>query len=186
MERLFTIRSDGWTKTELSPKKILEEQCRYLNEETDGIVIGRVAKKKKKIDLYFETPATDALSTGLWSSAGSGDEKSGKRSARKKEDIQKELGEVGKEGFTYEFFLTSKGTPDYKFRVLFMCYDIAGYPVTIILEEGIAAEIDIFDHGYIYHLKDQHELMDLLRKIFSSDRLMGIVAKLRWSNDEQV
>ena len=182
MERLFTIRSDGWTKTELSPKKILEEQCRYLNEDTDGIVIGRVAGYPKKIDLYFETPATDALSTGLWSSAGSGDEKSGKRSARKKEDIQKELGEVGKEGFTYEFFLTSKGTPDYKFRVLFMQYGITGYPVTVILEEGIADEINHSDEGYTYSIQNRKKYEELLTMIFGSKRFGEILTKLMQLN----
>lgn len=152
MERLFTIRSDERTKTELSPKKILEEQCRYLNEDTDGVVIGRVAGYPKDIELYFADTSTDALSADQTFSAGSG--RIGESPAMKKIDIQKELGEVGKEGFTYEFFLTSKGTPDYKFRVLFMRYDITGYPVTIVLEEGIAAEIDHYKKGYIYHLKE--------------------------------
>lgn len=164
MEKLFTVRFDQATKTEISPKKILEEQCRYLNEDTNGIVIGRVAEYPKNIDSYF------TFSISADSVAG-------------KSNLQKMLGEIGKEKLTYEFFLTSKGTPDYKFRVMFMQYDITGYPITIVLEEGIAAEIDYFNTEYIYQLKEEREFKDLLKKIFNSERLMGIVTKLMWSND---
>ena len=43
--------------------------------------------------------------------------------------------------FTFEFFITSHHTPNYKFRVFFMSYDAVFYPTHIVLENGIAEEL---------------------------------------------
>ena len=100
----------------------------------------------------------------------------------KKINAQTKLGEVGEDRFTYEFFLTSKGTPDYKFRVLFMQYGITGYPVTVILEEGIADEINHSDEGYTYSIQNRKKYEELLKLIFGSKRFGEILTKLMQLN----
>lgn len=56
-------------------------------------------------------------------------------------NVQKNLGEVEDSKFVFEFYITSRATPNYKYRVMFIEYGIAFYPVTITLDETIAEEI---------------------------------------------
>lgn len=179
MEKLFNLQFDMDAKLEELPKKILEEQCSYLNKETKEVVIGRVAQYLGNLGSYYTTPIASALSDDLERTLGADISKA---ITLKKIDAQMKLGEVGEDLFTYEFFLTSKGTPDYKFRVLFMQYGITGYPVTIILEEGIADEIDHSDDGYTYYVQNRKEYEELLAMIFSSKRFGEILTKLMQLN----
>lgn len=52
-----------------------------------------------------------------------------------------------------------------------------GYPLKIVLEEGIAEEINDSDCGYIYVIKNQAQFLDLLRKVLNSARLTEIVTR---------
>ncbi len=173
MAKLFNVQFDSNAAVETFPKKILEEQCGYLYEETEKIVIGRVAE-------YIGSIKVDPFQTSLFT---------GKKDAgfvdvysKINRNIQDALGEMGDSQFTYEFFLTSKGTPDYKFRVFFMQYGITGYPVTIVLEEGIADEINHSDEDYTYHVQNRKEYEELLSRIFSSKRFGEILTKLMQLN----
>lgn len=180
MGKLFNLRFDADAKLEVLPKKILEEQCIYLNKETEEVVIGRVAQYSGSLEPYYTTPIASVLSDDLERTLGTGISKAFNS---KKIDAQTKLGEVGEDQFTYEFFITSKGTPEYKFRVLFMQYGITGYPVTVILEEGIADEINHSDDGYTYYMQTRKEYEELLARIFSSKRFGEILTKLMQLNN---
>lgn len=58
-----------------------------------------------------------------------------------------------------------------------MQYGIMGYPVKIVLEEGIADEIDA-EHGYIYSVQSQEEYEEVLGKVLNSTRITDIVTRL--------
>lgn len=152
MGKLFNVPHDLVSQTQTFPKNILEEQCQYLFRDTNGIVIGRVAEYSGSIS-----------SNKTFILSGS---------------IQEKLGEVSGDTFTYEFFLTSKCTPDYKFRVMFMQHDITGYPLTVTLEEGISNEIQYSSTGYEYLAENQEEFEELLKQILNSSRFMEIVTRL--------
>lgn len=164
MGNLLEIQYDINAKA-VMPKNILEEQCTYLNKMTNEIIIGRVEEYSGNIDSYIIPGFSDALKplNDIFT--------------EKKVNIQSALGEMGERQFTYEFFLTSRVTPDYKFRVLFMQYGIMGYPVKIVLEEGIADEIDA-EHGYIYSVQSQEEYEEVLGKVLNSTRITDIVTRL--------
>ncbi len=174
MAKLFNVQLNSNAAIETFPKKILEEQCGYLYEETEEIVIGRVAEyigsiKDGPYQMSIFTGKKDESFVDTWPGTY--------------RNIQAALGEMGDSQFTYEFFLTSKGTPDYKFRVFFMQYGLAGYPVTIALEEGIADEINHSDDGYTYHVQNKKEYEELLSRIFSSKRFGEILTKLmQWNS----
>lgn len=178
MGKLFNLQFDADAELEALPKNILEEQCIYLNKETEEVVIGRVTQYSGNLETHYTSPIESALSNGFLKTLGANVPDIGKAFALKEMNAQIELGEVGEEWFTYEFFLTSKGTPDYKFRVLFMQYGITGYPVTVILEEGIADEINHSDAGYTYYVQNRKEYEELLSRIFSSRRFGEILTKL--------
>lgn len=169
MECLLEVQYDTESRAEM-PKKILEDQCVYLNKMTNGIVIARVADYTGHIESYIIPGAADRLTQTT--------SQFHELFVDKKIDIQTALGEMGEEPFTYEFFLSSKNMPDYKFRVMFLKNGIMGYPLKIVLEEGIAEEINRSDRGYIYVVKNQTEFLEILRKILNSKRVTEIVTRL--------
>lgn len=175
MKKLFSLQIDNDIETEILPTKILEEQCIYLNEDTKGIVIGRVAKY-----------SLDSAEIGYWNEAIVNP------SNFIIQNIQSSLGEICNNTFTYEFFLTSKKTPDYKFRVMFMKYNISYYPVTVILEREIAGEIHnlinkeyaLPNNIYTYFIPSVKDFEEVLSKIFNSKRFNQIVSKLIQINND--
>ncbi len=173
MRDMFRVRYDVHVDTESEelPKRILEKQCVYLNKNTKGIVIGRVAAYDGKIDPY-EFYYTKRKNVEY------GKEEILTEQDPEKAYVQDFLGEVGENRFTYEFFLTSKSTPEYKFRVLFLQYGLAGYPAKLVLEEGIADEISSSEEKYFYLLGNREEYEELLGRILNSERFTDIVTKL--------
>ena len=63
-----------------------------------------------------------------------------------------------------------------------MQYGITGYPVTVILEEGIADEINHSDDGYTYSIQNRKKYEELLTMIFGSKRFGEILTKLMQLN----
>ena len=59
-----------------------------------------------------------------------------------------------------------------------MQYGITGYPVTVILEEGIADEINHSDEGYTYSIQNRKKYEELLTMIFGSKRFGGDIDKI--------
>lgn len=95
-------------------------------------------------------------------------------------DIQDELGEIGEESsLKFEFFLSAPKIPNYKYRILFLEYGIRMYPVKVVLEQGIADELNgEEDSGYIYELESGRELEELLIRIIDSKKITRIVQDL--------
>ncbi len=169
MENLLEVKYNINARAEM-PKKILEEQCVNLTKSTNSIVIARVSEYTGNIESY-QIPG---LSKQLQYSSSQWTELLKDQTV----NIQSALGEIGDAPFTYEFFLSSKNMPDYKFRIMFLKNGIMGYPLKIVLEEGIAEEINDSDCGYIYILQNQAQFLDLLRKILNSERVTEIVTRL--------
>lgn len=55
------------------------------------------------------------------------------------------------------------------------------YPVTFVIEEGIAEEID---RPEFYLAKDEEELLEILEKILNSERITKVVNNLLKLNKE--
>lgn len=109
-------------KTSETAESILREQCTFLSRQTNGKIVAKVAV----YDGITETNFAETIKTPPF---------------RQKKNIQDRLGEVEDNKFVFEFFITSKATPNYKYRVMFIEYGIAFYPVIITLDETIAEEI---------------------------------------------
>ena len=77
--------------------------------------------------------------------------------------------------FTYEFFITSKHTPNYKFRVLFLENPMVGYPVLLHIEPGIAEELKM---DYQKPCKNEAEFLEILKSILNSEKLQRVVNSL--------
>jgi len=140
-----------------SPVDIIEKQCDYLREHTDGKIIAKTANREADGNARLLVQrATSNL-----------------KSDRK--GIQRELGEVEKSDFAFEFFITSTGTPNYKFRVMFLLYGIELYPLLLVVDEDIAFEIGA---EQIIIIENEEYFIMELEKILASPKVSKIINSL--------
>lgn len=148
-----------------SPDKTIAEIGTQLETATNGLVKGIVNEYDGPIESYNVLNGMASLVAALGTS--------------QKYDIQNDLGEIGYKLFKFEFFLTSSKFPNYKFRVMFFEYGLGGYPVRIILEQGLANEIfKREDADYIFEMQTKSELENTVTNIVTSNRAIKVIQGL--------
>lgn len=95
-------------------------------------------------------------------------------------DVQDYLGEQGDNiSSTYKVVLKGTKLDDYSFALLFMKFGIGKYPITVVLDEDCAEELNMkhyLDHsGYIFKINNSKDFRDFLDYVFVTDRLIEIV-----------
>ena len=124
---------DLWNKTFTAvqditmPDAIIDAQCSYLEKATNGKIVARVSSYDGPISSYV---AHSPLNFAQYF-------------ADRKVEVQEKLGNISEGDFTFEFIITSTNTPNYKYRVMFIQYDIPFYPVLIVLDERIASDLEL-------------------------------------------
>jgi len=152
------------TEDAMTPDDIINIQCKLLEEATKGKIIAKVSSYDGPITSYVSRSplslSLSALSTSFEDS---------------KIDIQESLGNVSKGDFTFEFFITSPSTPNYKYRVLFLHYEIPFYPALVVLDDAIADELEI-ECDFKCDTQDTFERA--LERILSSKKIDGVISAL--------
>ena len=151
MESLWKLDLDNYEPVIRPPEAIVAQQCKYLEELTEGRVLANVLKYKGPIFDYLDERRTD---------------------------IQENLGDVGNVPnmhFNYEFYVTSPSTPKYKYRIMFFSYDLDQYPVKLVLDEDIAFDIRE-DENIICVSEDEFKAN--LMQIFRSDKVQSVIRTL--------
>jgi hypothetical protein len=147
-----------------APDKVIEEILSQLPEETNGIIFGKIQPYNGHVFSYKMTGLSgiaQAIST-----------------AEKTVDIQEDLGKIGGETHKFECFLYTPEYDKYKYRVFFVKYDIANYPVSITLDESVSKSISNTNTGYIYTCNTREELEELIFRILSSKRIVAVMQEL--------
>lgn len=84
----------------------------------------------------------------------------------------------------FEFYITSKETPKYKYRVFFFEYGIEQYPIKITLEEDIDSEINKERDHKTYEIENEEELTDMLGKVLNSKKINNVIEGLIQMNNK--
>lgn len=142
------------------PKDIVQFQCDKLSEMSSGLVLGKIKEYDGPINDYTRSGSLDALRDIF-------DEKEVR--------IQSDLGELSGSSFTYEFYITSKNTTNFIYRVFFLRYGISPYPLQIVLDESIAIEIKKDSNNVCF---DEADFYEILREILNSSKIKTIVRNL--------
>lgn len=162
-----------------NPKDLVQEQCRELSVQTRGSIIARITEYDRTVEGYI---SNDLLTIRRLKKINAG----------MRFQVQSVLGDVSEENiFTYEFYVTSKRTPKYKFRAFLMYHNISIYPVTFVIEEGIASEIfganenesdgeneESGSNNYIVSVEDEQHFLALFSQIINSNRLTEVIKNL--------
>lgn len=159
-------KNDFQEKDIITPKDIIEEQCENLNSMTDGKIIGRIISYDGEIRSYSKPPLSSSALAGINRIINDGSSF----------DVQTELGEITEDdGMTYEFYITSRKTPNYKYRAFFIQYGLAVYPTYISMDQMIADELQVNSETVC---DNEEEFIDMLGLILNSSRVVGIVENL--------
>lgn len=145
-------------------QSIIQEQCDYLNKNTNGMIIAKIVAYDGPTQSYIAKPALANMSEVL-----------GAFQKERTVNIQEDLGEIGEGSFTFEFFITSVATPNYKYRVMFVEYGIAFFPVYLTLDESIALELGVEES---MECVNQEEFEKILEKILNSEKIEKVINNL--------
>ena len=149
----------------ICPDKAIAEIGTQLEDVTNGLVKGVVNEYDGPIESYNTLSGMASIVAALGTS--------------QKYNIQNDLGEIGYELFKFEFYLASSKLPNYKFRVMFFEYGLGGYPVKIVLEQGLADEIfKQEDANYIFEIQTKNELESTVTNILASNRAIKVIQGL--------
>lgn len=158
MQNLWRVQTEKKIRT---PHDIISEQCKYLSEMTDGKVIARIAPYDGDYRSYSKL---DPI-ISKWLNAD----------RENNFDVQNILGDRQSK-FVYEFYITAKAAPKYKYRIMFLAFGISVYPVEVSLEKSIADEIGMNKSEFL--LSTEEEFANLVGKVLSSERISAVVSNL--------
>lgn len=147
-----------------APEKVVSDICDQLKSQTRNYIQGVVQPYNGNIESYkAETLSSIALAL----------------SREKDVDVQSSLGKVGYEKHKFEFYLSATTLSKYKFRLMFFSYGIGGYPVKIVLEQGVADEIFQRTNGkYNIECNSKDDLNNTVIQVLNSKRVVKIVQEL--------
>lgn len=135
-----------------------------LPEDTQNIIWGRIVAYDGHVTSYtsIKTSLAEAIGT---------------ITTEKRIDIQDSLGKCGEEEKKFECFLYTSGYEKYRYRMFFMKYGTAHYPVQFTLEESIAENIGL-NGKYIQICNSRNEVEDLIVKILTSKKVLRVMQEL--------
>lgn len=148
-----------------APDKVIDEYLTILSEQTHNIICGSISR--------YDGPVTSYTTRRMELIGALEDITKGKRV-----DIQNSLGKIGEEDKNFECYLYTSNFTNYKYRLFFMKYGIANYPVQFTLEESIAMSIQGTDHNYIVTCNNREEVETLIVKILKSRKVLNVMQEL--------
>ena len=172
------MSSSMWNSAEFekdlvtSAKGIVEQQCTELSRITGRKVMGDLRSydgRYKSGNYGNESYAVgEAYLNAMVSQLG--------RKSIEKFNVQDVLGNQGDSGkFVYEFYLTAKATPHYKYRVFLLYFDARLYPVGLSIDQSIAEEIECETE---IEIADEVAFKKLLAKILASNTVTNVIKNL--------
>lgn len=155
-----------------APNKVVEEIVAQLAHATNDIIHGAIVEYSGHITSYTKA-GWSAISAAL----GTIDTKV---------DIQTTLGKSGEEEHKYELYLHTPLHKHYKFRILYLQYGIANYPVKVVLEQNVANDVyDESNASYIVTCDNRDELEELIYSILNSKKIIRVMQELIRINQVQ-
>lgn len=159
MENLWKVSS---SKSMKSPYAYVKQQCNYLGKVTENKLVGRIK------EYYGEYKSFNSLknSSSLYANPF--------QMIDDKFDVQDELGDNDSQ-FVYEFYITLRNSPNYKYRIFFVAYGISIYPTFISLEKSIADELKCETEFYI---DNEEQFKAFLKAVLCTDRISFVISNL--------
>lgn len=149
-----------------APDEVIKKMLKQIEQATEGYVIGNIKEYEGPIYSYTRLTGIAVQFAAIQQEQDKG-----------KVDIQKKLGDLSGKSYRYEVFLTVKGMEYYKYRMMFVDYGAISYPVTIVMDERLAAEYSDKKQD-TFHISSMKELEKMLDIILNSDTMISFIQQL--------
>lgn len=148
-----------------APNIVVEKLVAQIEMVTKGIVKGTVKSYSGHI-VSYRKPVLSGLQAVI-------------NGLDQEVDVQGSLGKIGDTASKFEFYLSTPAFEQYKFRICFFQFGVANYPVTVVMEQGIADCINNLPNSdYIISCINPKELEDLIVNIMYSKHIIHIMQEL--------
>lgn len=167
MKEQFDFNAEGV----VLPEDYLKEICKEIIKSTRNYIIPKVLRYKGIMYSVYDSSTALSFNANVLTKG------------TLKVDVQDSLGSVsGKDIKRFEFTLSSSVLEKYMFRVLIFEHGFGGYPVNVVVEKGIAAEINGNENAnYFYKCQKYEDFKKLIDKIADSkyihNLLQGIITE---------
>ncbi len=151
-----------------APNIVIENIASQIKEQTNNTIIGSIETYDGIVIPSYNTPRNilTSLNSALYSENES-------------LKIQRSLGKNGDETNKYEFYLSTPIFKQYKYRICFIQYGIANYPVNVVLEQSVADEIKkSVNSDYIYKCNNRTELENLIINVINTKQVINVMQEL--------
>ncbi|MCI9004365.1 MAG: hypothetical protein HFH39_03810 [Lachnospiraceae bacterium] len=144
-----------------TPDIVIKKSLKQIEEATKGYVAGHVEEYGGPISSYKKMVSYEQLVSAQTEQI----------------DIQNDLGNQNDQVHKFEVFLTVKGLEYYKYRMMFVGYGSISYPVTIVMDEKLAAVYKgrLNKTFFLGSMQQVEEMMDL---IINSDTMISFLQNL--------
>lgn len=158
-----------------APDMVIQEISKELSASTQNIITASIAPYSKHIFSHTESSGFASVAIALGTATS------------KTVDIQDSLGKIGEDAKKFEFFLSTPSNNKYRYRLFFLQYGIANYPVTVVLEQSIADSISGRRNSeYVIDCNNRNELEDLVMRVLTSKRVVKVMQELIRINQIQM
>lgn len=147
-----------------APDKVIEDFISELPSVTNNIIAGKIEPYSGHIFSHTQKGISN-----IAAALGQVD---------RKINIQDSLGAEGEIQKKFECYIYTPAYKHYRYRLFFMRYGVAHYPVTIVLEESISRSVSLSNSSYIYECDNRSELEQLIEDIFTSKRVINVMQEI--------
>ncbi len=128
-----------------TPDQVVKDCLQSLEEETHGYVTAHVQEYTKHYDEVSNT-----------------------KDDQEHPNVQSYLGAVNDQKKTYEIYLSVKGIPNFKYRMMFLEFGEIAYPAGMVLSDEISTIITSV-YEYRYAIESVSSLQHVMDKILNSN-----------------
>ena len=158
------------------PVNYIKELCEDLKKQTNGKVTAEVMRYTGKLPPYTKIIPNPYR--------GLDDVFDDEVKEVKVQDVLGDIGEPPDMHFVYEFYLASPSAPKYKFRMLFFSYFLNQYPIKLLLEDDIAADVRGYEE---IKCNSDAEFKANMEVVITSEKVRSVVNALNnivWEEEQ--
>lgn len=150
-----------------APEVVISEILSQIPEQTNNIVLGDIKNYDGHVKSYKEwrTNSFNLLSGSM-------------KPEMVTVDIQNSLGATYDESNKFECFLYTDVFPNYKYRLFFVQYCLAKYPVELIVEHSVAESLSIYGKDNIFTCNNREELEELVCEILNCKKTISVMQEI--------
>lgn len=149
-----------------APNEVVKNIFNMIASETNDIIVGGVDEYTGPVESYYKEGGFQTIQKAV-----------SQNSYEQYINIQDTLGPIGESINQYEAYLCTPVYKYFKYRLFYLQFGIAHYPVKVVLEQGIADEIDL-EGKYVVYCRSRRMLERLVQQVLNTNNAISVMQEL--------